>query len=75
MLYETDAGDLIEFAKRWASLGDAVTEQVEDIVNDPTTDEVNPSAIGMAQRILRGLNQGIDLAMDQYLARWNRPHR
>ncbi len=75
MLYETDAGDLIEFAKKWASLGDAVTEQVEDIVNDLTTDEVNPSAIGMAQRTLRGLNQGIDLAMDQYLARWNRPRR
>ena len=75
MLYETDAGDLIEFAKKWASLGDAVTEQVEDIVNDPTTDEVNPSAIGMAQRTLRGLNQGIDLAMDQYLSRWNRPRR
>jgi hypothetical protein len=28
MLYETDAGDLIEFAKRWADLGDAVAEQV-----------------------------------------------
>jgi hypothetical protein len=35
MLYETDAEDLIDFAKRWASLGDAVAEQVEQILDCP----------------------------------------
>jgi hypothetical protein len=69
MLYETDAGDLIEFSKRWAALGDAVAEQVADIVDDPHTDEVNPAAINLARSRLRGLNQGIDLAMDESLAR------
>lgn len=69
MLYETDPGDLIEFAKRWANLGDAVTEQIEDVVNDPATDEVNPAAIDMAYSHLQGLNQGIDLALDDYLTR------
>jgi len=35
MLYETDAGDLIEFAKRWAALGDAIADQVAQVVKDP----------------------------------------
>jgi hypothetical protein len=74
MLYETDAGDLIDFAKRWAELGDAVAEQVADIVDNPQTDEVNPAAIELARGRIRGFNQGIDLAMDEYLARWRREH-
>lgn len=49
MLYETDAGDLIEFAKAWAELGDAVAEQVADVVDNPQTDEVNPAAIELAR--------------------------
>jgi hypothetical protein len=69
MLYETDAGDLIDFAQRWAGLGDAVAEQVADIVDNPQTNEVNPAAIDLARSRLQGLNQGIDLAMDEYLAR------
>ena len=69
MLYETDAGDLIDFAKRWAELGDAVSEQVEQVVDDPETDEVNPAAIELARSRLRGLNEGLDQALDGYLAR------
>lgn len=75
MLYETDAGDLIEFAKAWAELGDAVAEQVADIVDNLTTDEVNPAAIDLARSRLQGLNQGLDLAMDEYLARFQEEPR
>jgi len=75
MLYDTDPGDLIEFAKAWAELGDAVAEQVADIVDNPATDEVNPAAIELAQRRIRGFNQGLDLAMDEYLARCRREHQ
>ena len=35
MLYETDAGDLIDFARRWADLGDAVAAQVSEVVDNP----------------------------------------
>jgi len=35
MLYEIDAGDLIDSARRWAGLGDAVAEQVSQVVDDP----------------------------------------
>lgn len=35
MLYDTDADDLIRFARRRASLGDAVAGQVERVLDCP----------------------------------------
>jgi hypothetical protein len=67
MLYETDAGDLIDFAKRWADLGDAVAEQVSAVVDDPHTDAVNPNAIELVRQRIGGLNEGIDDAIAEYL--------
>jgi hypothetical protein len=74
MLYEIDAGDLIDFARRWAGLGDAVAEQVERIVDDPRAaaglrgadQEVNPNAIELAKERIGGLNEGIDTAIEEY---------
>ena len=68
MLYETDAGDLIDFATRWADLGDAVVAQVSAVVDNPATDEVNPNAIEFARQRIGGLNEGIDEAITEYLA-------
>ena len=68
MLYETDAGDLIDFATRWADLGDAVASQVSAVVDNPATDEVNPKAIELARQRIGGLNEGIDEAIAEYLA-------
>jgi len=70
MLYETDAGDLIDFAKRWVQLGWAVSEQVEQVVDNPETDEVNPAAIELARSRLRGLNEELDQTLGHYLARY-----
>jgi hypothetical protein len=74
MLYETDPGDLIDFAKRWASLGDAIAEQVEQVVDDPRAAagqgradlEVNPNAVELARERLGGLNEGLDQALAEY---------
>lgn len=76
MLCETDAGDLIDFAKRWASLGDAVAEQVERVCDDPLAAaglrperadlEVNPNAIKLARERLEGLNGDLDEAIAHY---------
>ena len=74
MLYETDAGDLIDFARRWADLGDAVTEQVTQVVDDPHAAaglrradlEVNPNAIELAKERIGGQNEGIDTAIAEY---------
>ena len=75
-MYDADAGDLIAFAKRWAALGEAVAQQVEQVVDDPncgscweegSENGVNPEAISLAREMLGGLNEGIDLALDQFL--------
>ena len=76
MLYEIDAGDLIDLARRRAGLGDAVSEQVERIVDDPRGAagfgradlEVNPNAIYLAQERLQGLNEDLDDAFEEYFA-------
>ena len=68
MLHEIDAGDLIDFAKRWADLGDAVAEQVSAVVDNPHTDAVNPNAIELARQSIGGLNEGIDEAIAEYFA-------
>ena len=67
MLYEIDAGDLIDFARRWAALGDAVADQVARVVDDPATDAVNPNAIELARERIGGLNADIDGAIAEYL--------
>jgi hypothetical protein len=74
MLYEIDAGDLIDFARRRADLGDAVSEQVSQVVDDPRAAaglrradlEVNPNAIELAKERIGGLNEGIDTAIAEY---------
>ena len=74
MLYEIDAGDLIDFARRWAGLGDAVAEQVVQVVDDPRAAaglrradlEVNPNAIELAREPIGGQNEGIDTVIEEY---------
>lgn len=68
MLHEIDAGDLSDFAKRWAGLGDAVAEQVAAVVDNPHTNAVNPNAIELARQRVGGLNKGIDEAIAEYFA-------
>lgn len=73
---DIDTADLIEFATRWAALGDAVTEQVARVLDDPscgscwnegTEHGVNPAAIELAHRRLRGLNDELDEMLEAFL--------
>ena len=76
MLYDTDSAELIDFAKRWSDLGDAVAEQVERVLDDVRLAaglnpdradlEVNPNAITLARERLGGLNEEIDQAFEEY---------
>ena len=78
MLYDTDSADLIDFARRWARLGDAVADQVEQVLNCPRVAaglnedradlEVNPNAIVLAQKQLSGMNEEINQAFEEYFA-------
>ena len=75
-MYDTNPADLIEFANRWMELGSAVTEQVVQVIDNPscgscwnegTEDGANPTAIRLAQERLQGLNEGIDEALTEFL--------
>jgi hypothetical protein len=76
MLYDTDSADLIDFARRWARLGDAVADQVVQVLDDPRAAaglgeeradlEVNPNAIVLARERLGGLNEELDQAFEEY---------
>jgi hypothetical protein len=78
MLYDTDSADLIDFAKCWARLGDAVADQVVQVLDDPRAGaglnedradlEVNPNAIVLARERIGGLNEEIDQAFEECFA-------
>jgi len=56
-IFDCDPSDLIEFAQKWMSLGDAVTSQVVAVIDDPAMAlEMNPTAIRMAIDKLEGYN-------------------
>lgn len=76
-MHDIDPADLIEFATRWSELGDAVTEQVARVLEDPSCGScwnegsehgVNPTAIELAHRRLRGLNGDLDELLETFLA-------
>ena len=56
---------LLEFTKAYRSLGDAVTEQLHELVGDPQAD-LNVNAVDMIKRELGGANGELDLA----IAKW-----
>jgi len=60
-----DACDALRFAKAYASLGDAIGEQVEDLVAGDYQ-EVNPNAAEYMRERLAGFNAEIDDALDAY---------
>lgn len=58
-----DFRTVMQFAKRYAELGSAVQEQVEDILlgNDA---EVNPNAVKFINDQLGGMTEELDAAID-----------
>ena len=63
----SDIGEVIHFAKQWASLGDVIASQVESLVDDPSrAGDVNPAAIQLAKDRLVGLNEGLDAVFAEY---------
>lgn len=64
-LREMEAYELLEFAKAYAGLGNAVQDQLHDIMDDPQSD-VNPNAIDLIKERLGGANEEIDSAIQAY---------
>ena len=61
-----DVADLIEFAENWRDLGDAVQSQVKDVLDDSSNTDVNPNAIKLARRELKGWHPDLDDAFKAY---------
>lgn len=67
-LVDVDISELIEFAKAYAGLGDAVQEQLDTILSgdEETFEDVNPNAIEMIHDELGGINSDIDTSIQAY---------
>jgi hypothetical protein len=63
--YEIDSDDLLRFAEAYASLGDAVTSQIADLLV-ARYDDVNPNAVDLIRERLGGFNQEIDEALQAF---------
>jgi len=75
---------LLSFAKAYAKVGTAVQEQLEDLVtayfdgpgsSSPQWVEavfnVNPNAVDVVRREMRGMNEGIDEMLEEYDTTYN----
>jgi hypothetical protein len=64
-LYELSGLDLVDFALMLTSLGDAVVEQLFDILSGDYRD-VNPAVIDVIDKELGGINRDIDEAIQDF---------
>jgi len=58
---------LMVFARTYADLGTAIQSQADDIVNGDFSD-INPNALKLIDRNLRGFHDDLDAQIDQALA-------
>lgn len=61
-LNECSAEALLEFAKAYRSMGDAVAEQLHELMGDDQAD-LNPNAVDLIKKTLGGVNEEIDSAI------------
>ena len=67
-LHDADSYDLLLFARAYADLGNAVQEQVNDVVSCDCTrwKEVNTNAVKLIKDKLYGWNEEVDDAIDEF---------
>lgn len=66
-LFLCESYELIEFARAWSDLGQAVQGQVEEVLDQGEAAEVNPAAIKMAHDKLHRLNEEIAFGLELWL--------
>jgi hypothetical protein len=59
-LSQCDMGELLEFARAYAALPLTAREQLDDLVNNPLSEDVNPNVLDLLQESLGGLNEDLD---------------
>jgi hypothetical protein len=60
------ASELIRFAKAYTKLGGAVQEQLDDLLADPASADINPNAIEVIEDFLVRLNMEIAIAVEDW---------
>ena len=58
--------ELLKFAKKYSDLGDSIQEQLDDIMDD-NFDDVNPNALSVMIRSIKGYDDQIDEALQEAL--------
>lgn len=69
MFDELDVTDLLDFAKRYNDLGEAVQEQLDSLLDgnqDNWHDDINPNAVKLLKEHLGGFHPDIDDAIQNY---------
>jgi hypothetical protein len=59
-----ELSDLMRFAKKYASLGSAVQDQMDDLLAGD--DSMNPNAINLIKDEFNGLNEDLDQILSDY---------
>ncbi len=62
---DAELHDLMTFAKAYASLGTAVQEQLDDLLDGD--DRMNPNAVTQIKRTLGGVNDDLDERISDFL--------
>jgi hypothetical protein len=65
-LYDLDASELLEFAQSYVSLGAAVQEQLEELLDMQEDADINPNALQLIEDRLGGMNAEIDGAIQSW---------
>jgi hypothetical protein len=65
-IQKADSAELIEFANRWAKLGQNIQDQVTALLDDPSYD-ANPNAIIRAMDEIGDYNEEISLILGEWL--------
>jgi hypothetical protein len=67
-LYDIEASELLDFAKSYASLGNAIQEQLDELLDEQEDASVNPNAVQVMEERLGGMNAEIDAAIEAWRA-------
>jgi len=67
-LYDIEASELLDFAKSYASLGNAIQEQLDELLDEQEDASVNPNAVQVMEERLGGMNAEIDGAIEAWRA-------
>ena len=65
-LWDLDASELLAFADAYNSLGEAMQEQLRELLDSQEDADINPNALDEIERTVGGFNSEIDEAVSAW---------